>query len=79
MKCDSFSHSLQNWAADPEKDAEEREKEAAEKEDKDEREDEEELQRARAMDEWKDGELALVDTDIEIPTIIHFTYHCTRT
>ncbi|RUS70615.1 hypothetical protein EGW08_021619 [Elysia chlorotica] len=47
-------HSMQSWAADPEKDAEDREREAAEKEDKEEREDEEAIERARAMDEWKD-------------------------
>ncbi|GFR66906.1 immunoglobulin-binding protein 1-like [Elysia marginata] len=47
-------HSMQSWAADPDKDAQDREREAAEKEEKQEREDEEELQRARAMDEWKD-------------------------
>ncbi|GFN86361.1 immunoglobulin-binding protein 1-like [Plakobranchus ocellatus] len=47
-------HSLQNWAADPERDAQDREKEAAEKEEKEEREDEETIQRARAMDDWKD-------------------------
>ncbi|KAK3786509.1 hypothetical protein RRG08_039155 [Elysia crispata] len=47
-------HSMQSWAADPEKDAQDREREAAEKEDKEQREDEEALQRARAMDEWKD-------------------------
>lgn len=47
-------HSMQSWAADPEKDAQDREREAAEKEEKEEREDDEALQRARAMDEWKD-------------------------
>ena len=51
---------MQSWAADPEKDAQDREREAAEKEDKEQREDEEALQRARAMDEWKDGEFYML-------------------
>lgn len=47
-------HSMQSWAADPEKDARERDKEEAEKEKKIEEEDEETIQRMRAMDDWKD-------------------------
>ena len=46
---------MQDWAANPEKDAEDREQEEAEKEMKLEKEDDETIQRMRAMDEWKDG------------------------
>ncbi|XP_069119832.1 immunoglobulin-binding protein 1-like [Argopecten irradians] len=47
-------HSMQDWAADPEKDKEDREKEEEEKENKTEADDPEELQKARNWDEWKD-------------------------
>jgi len=47
-------HSLQDWALNPEKDAMEREREEAEKENNLDHEDPESLQRARAMDDWKD-------------------------
>uniref|UniRef100_A0A0B7AP58 Immunoglobulin-binding protein 1 n=1 Tax=Arion vulgaris TaxID=1028688 RepID=A0A0B7AP58_9EUPU len=47
-------HSLQNWAMDPDKDAEDRDREDAEKEHNVENDDPEALQRARAMDDWKD-------------------------
>ncbi|BFZ22268.1 hypothetical protein BsWGS_25307 [Bradybaena similaris] len=47
-------HSMQEWAQNPEKDALDREREDAEKELNIEREDPEALQRARAMDDWKD-------------------------
>jgi len=47
-------HSMQDWAANPEKDAEDRDREEAEKEQKLEQEDDETIQRMRAMDEWKD-------------------------
>ncbi|XP_055859683.1 immunoglobulin-binding protein 1-like [Biomphalaria glabrata] len=47
-------HSLQEWAMNPEKDAQDRENEEAEKEEKQDRDDSELLARARAMDEFKD-------------------------
>ncbi len=48
---------MQDWAADPEKDAIAKEKEEEEKENQIEKDDEETLQRAREMDDWKDGKL----------------------
>ncbi|XP_052254118.1 immunoglobulin-binding protein 1-like [Dreissena polymorpha] len=48
------SHSMQDWAADPEADQKAREKEEAEKEERQERDDEGELQKARDWDEYRD-------------------------
>lgn len=48
------SHSMQDWANDPEKDAQAKEQEDSEKEKKIEEDDEETLQKARDWDEWKD-------------------------
>ncbi|XP_033732985.1 immunoglobulin-binding protein 1-like [Pecten maximus] len=47
-------HSMQDWAANPEQDKEDKEKEDEEKENKIEADDPEELQKARNWDEWKD-------------------------
>ncbi|KAK3097279.1 hypothetical protein FSP39_008305 [Pinctada imbricata] len=47
-------HSMQDWAANPEKDKEDREKEEEEKERKIEEDDPETLQKARNWDDWKD-------------------------
>ncbi|XP_062575460.1 immunoglobulin-binding protein 1-like [Saccostrea cucullata] len=50
----SQGHSMQDWASDPDKDKEAQEREAEEKENKIEQDNPEELQKARAMDDWKD-------------------------
>ena len=50
----SGGHSMQDWAKDPEKDSQAKEKEDEEKEKKIEEDDEETLQKAREWDEWKD-------------------------
>lgn len=52
----SYKNSLQQWAEDPEAKNDQDEKEEEEKEKLEEKDDEFNLQKARAWDDWKDGE-----------------------
>lgn len=57
--------SLQDRAADPERDAREQEREDEEKEKKVEGDDEETLQKAREWDDWKDGMIIYICIKIQ--------------
>lgn len=57
---------MQDWANDPEKDAQAKEQEDSEKEKKVEEDDEETLQKARDWDEWKDGRFNLPEDSQKI-------------